>query len=86
MREGSHLFKKIVKNDTPILLALDPDANYKSNSIKKLLLKYGIEVREVKYSDDRDLGDMEKDEVTQMRIEAPFVRQDDTLLSAIGSL
>lgn len=86
LREGSHLFKKIVKNDTPILLALDPDANYKSNSIKKLLLKYGIEVREVKYSDDRDLGDMEKDEVTQMRIEAPFVRQDDTLLSAIGSL
>ena len=86
MREGSRLFKKIVKNDTPILLALDPDADYKSNSIKKLLLKYGIEVREVKYSDDRDLGDMGKDEVTQMKTEAPFVRQDDVLLSAIGSL
>jgi len=86
LRENSRLFKQIVVNDTPVLLALDPDAEYKSTNIKNLLLKYGIEVREVKYDDQHDLGDMEKDEVMRMRSEAPFVRQDDELLSAIGSV
>ncbi len=86
LRETSRLFRKIVMNDTPVLLALDPDASYKSRNIKKVLLKHGIEIREIIYKDHRDLGDLKKDEVMQMRQEAPFVRQDDELLSAIYSL
>ena len=57
LREDSVLFKKIIKYDTPVLLALDPDAAYKSTNIKKLFLKYGIELREIQYTDDRDIGD-----------------------------
>ena len=86
LRESSNLFKKIVKFDTPVLLALDPDAERKSTYIKNLLLKYGIEVRELQYPDDRDLGEMSKEEVRILSTEAPFIREYDTLLSAISSL
>lgn len=83
IREGSRLFRKIVKKDTPILLALDPDAKGKSRAIKRLLLKYGIEVREVKYVDERDIGEMSKEEVVKLSINAPVVGDYDNLLSAI---
>jgi DNA primase len=41
IRETSKIFRKIVKNDTPVLLALDPDAKKKTEAIKRLFLKYG---------------------------------------------
>jgi len=87
IREKSKLFKKIVKYDTPVLLALDPDAVHKSEKIKKLLLKYGIEIREMKYADkDRDIGEMSKKEVEEMSNSAPFIRDCDNLISAISTI
>ena len=86
IRETSKLFKKIVKNDTPVLLALDPDAKKKSESIKNLFLKYGIEVREVAYKDDRDIGDMSKEEVLSLSNEAAFVQSYDSLINAISAI
>ena len=87
LRETSRLFREIVRNDTSVLLALDPDAQYKSNSIKSLLMKYGIETREIKYKDgDYDIGDMSKDEVSKLSQEAQFVRDSDKLLSAISTI
>ena len=86
LRESSKLFKKIVQSKTPVILALDPDAIKKSNFIKKMFLKYGIEIRELIYPDDRDLGDMTKEEVSELKINAQPVRQHDSLLSAIAAL
>ena len=87
IRETSKLFRKIVAHDTPVLLALDPDASLKTRYIKNLFLKYGIEVREMKYEDEtRDIGDMSKEEVTRMSQEAPFVRSCDTLIDAISAI
>jgi len=86
IREDSRLFKKIVEKDTPVLLALDPDAKRKSNWIKRLLLKYGIEVRELKYVDGRDLGEMSKEEVRKLSVKAPIVGDYDNLLSAITAI
>jgi hypothetical protein len=87
IREASKIFKKIVKNDTPVLLALDPDVVHKSEKIKKLLLKYGIEVREMKYNDkNRDIGEMSKKEVKEMTMSAPFIRDCDNLISAISTI
>lgn len=86
VREDSKLFRRIVKQDTPVLLALDPDAKRKSNAIKNLFLKYGIEVRELQYADKRDIGEMSKDEVKNLSINAPFVRNCDNLLSAISAI
>jgi ACT domain-containing protein len=39
--------KEIVKNDTPVYLALDSDAEVKSIEIIKELLKYGLEVHKI---------------------------------------
>lgn len=86
IRETSKLFRKIVDNDTPVLLALDPDAHKKSESIKNLFLKYGIEVREITYPDKRDLGDMSKEEVSELSQKAKFIKSYDSLLSAISAI
>jgi len=87
LRETSKLFKRIVANDTPVLLALDPDASEKSEKIKKLLLKYGIEIREIKYEDkSKDIGDMSKQEVRERSNTAPFVRDCDDLVCAISNI
>jgi DNA primase len=86
IREDSMLFRKIIKHDTPVLLALDPDAERKSNAIKNLFLKYAIEVRELRYTDKRDIGEMSKDEVKNLSINAPFVKSYDSLLSAISAI
>ena len=86
IRETSRLFKKIVQNNTPVLLALDPDAKYKANNIKRLFFKYGIEVRELQYDDERDVGDMSKEEVEKLSQEAPVISEEDALISAIFDL
>jgi len=86
IRETSRLFKKIVQNNTPVLLALDPDAKYKANNIKRLFFKYGIEVRELQYDDERDVGDMSKEEVKKLSQEAPGINEEDALISAIFDL
>ena len=86
IRETSKLFTRIVENDTPVLLALDPDAKKKTDAIKKLFLKYGIEVRQIKYKDTRDLGDMSKKEVEILSQNAPYIGDCDELLEAIASL
>ena len=86
IRETSKLFKKIVEKDTPVLLALDPDARKKAAAIKRLFLRYGIEVREIKYEDNRDIGDMSKEEVKKLSREAKFVHGYDGLLGAIAAV
>ncbi len=86
IRETSRLFRKIVNNDTPVLMALDPDAEKKSEFIKKLFLKYGIEVREIEYPDERDIGDMSKEEVSVLSQKAKFVKSYDSLINAISAI
>jgi DNA primase len=86
IRESSKLFKKIVENETPVILALDPDARKKSDFIKKMFLNYGIEIKELIYPDERDLGDMTKEEVFELKKKAQPVGHHDNLLSAIAAL
>jgi len=57
-RDGSKLFQQIVKNDTPVFLALDPDARKKETRILKKLLEYGVEVYKVDVSGYEDVGSM----------------------------
>ncbi len=86
IRETSRLFRKIVENNTPVLLALDPDAKYKAENIKRLFFRYGVEVRELRYDDERDIGDMSKEEVKKLSQEAPLIGEEDVLISAIFDL
>lgn len=86
IRELSKLFRRIVQEDVAVLLALDPDAKYKAHNIKRLFLKYGIEIRELQYDDERDIGEMSKEEVKILSQNAPFIEEDDSLISAISNL
>ena len=48
--EGYLLFKRIVANRTPVVLALDPDAVSKQEKIARQLLQYEIPVRVIDWS------------------------------------
>jgi hypothetical protein len=55
------LFKKIIENKTPIVMALDTDAQVKSYKIIKNMLEYEIQVRMVTIPKDKnDLGSLTK--------------------------
>tara|TARA_Y100001938_G_scaffold137593_1_gene202001 strand:+ start:38191 stop:39132 length:942 start_codon:yes stop_codon:yes gene_type:complete len=58
LRESSRLFQEIVRNDTTVYMALDPDAYKKETKIIELLLKYGIEVYKVDLAEYNDVGEM----------------------------
>ena len=57
LNEEYLLFQKIVKNNTPVVLCLDPDAIDKTYKIAKLLSEYCIEVK-ISQNQNRDFGDM----------------------------
>ena len=54
----SRLFRKIVKNDTPVLLGLDADAHKSRVKLVKALLAYDVEVRLMDTSGYKDIGEM----------------------------
>lgn len=59
----SLLFSELVKNESEVILALDPDAFYdKTLSVAKLMLSYGLNVFSVDFRPHKDLGSMIKEE------------------------
>ena len=55
------IFQKIVKNQTPVLLALDPDAESKTHTCAKLLYEFAVPVRILDVGGYEDVGSMPKD-------------------------
>ena len=87
LRPNSKLFMKIVQNDTPVFLALDPDADKKEKRIIKLFLTYGLEVYKIDISGYEDVSDMGKEEFLKRKDNAVLVQETDYLLeSAIASI
>jgi DNA primase len=76
MNERSKLFQKIVKYDTVVYMALDPDAEEKENKIIESLLKYGIEVYKIDVSPYKDVGEMPKQEFQKRKKQAQLVDND----------
>ena len=58
LTETSSLFDQIIKNDTPVYLALDPDAEKKTNKLIRLFLNYDIELYLVDVGPFNDVGEM----------------------------
>jgi len=81
LREDSKLFQEIVKFDTTVYLALDPDAEIKSMQLIKNLLLYGIEVYKVDVSGFKDVGEMTKEQFLQRKEKAIPITNDDYLMS-----
>jgi len=80
LRADSKLLRSIVLNDTPVYMALDPDARPKENRIIKMLLKYDIELYKVDVSGYEDVGSMPKDVFAARKQNASFIDGSDYLL------
>ena len=81
--ERSALFQEIVKNDTPIYLALDSDADKKTNRLIELFLKYDIETFKIDLTPYKDVGEMSHTDFLQKKQTAVFLNSNNYLLSKI---
>jgi DNA primase len=80
LRSDSQLIRKIVYNDTPVFVALDPDAREKENRIIETLLKYDVELYKIDVSGYEDVGSMPKEIFRERKQKARFIDRDDYLL------
>ena len=76
-----------MKNDTPVYIGLDIDAERKTKKIIKDLLNYGIEVYKIDTSGFDDIGSMSKKEFVKRKSEAALYDSNDYLLyETIGEI
>jgi len=80
LRPGSELLRKIVRNDTPVYIALDSDAAEKERRIIKMLLEYDIELYKIDVSGYEDIGSMSRDIFEERKNNATFIDRDNYLL------
>ena len=76
LSEDTNLFKKIAHYDPVVYVALDPDAETKSNEIINRLLKYDIEVYKVNIKGFEDVGAMTKNDFLQFKQNAKLITDD----------
>jgi len=80
LRADSRLIQKIVYNDTPVYIALDPDAAHKERKIIQTLLRYDIELYKIDVSGYEDVGSMPKEIFERRKQQASFIDNDNYLL------
>jgi len=80
LRRDSSLVRKIVYNDTPVYLALDPDAAAKERRIIKMLQQYDIELYKIDVDGYEDVGSMPKSVFEERKNKASFIDADNYLL------
>ncbi len=80
LRKGSKLLREIVRNDTPIYIALDPDAAAKERRVIKTLLQYDVELYKVDVSGYEDVGSMSKQVFEQRKKNATLIDSENYLL------
>ena len=80
LRSNSDLVRKIVFNDTPIYIAMDPDAAKKERRIIEMLLRYDIELYKIDVSGHEDIGSMPKEVFQERKNNASFIDRDNYLL------
>ena len=80
LRTDSDLLRKIVRNDTPCYIALDPDAAEKERRIIQTLLRYDVELYKIDVSGYEDVGEMPKEIFQERKTNAKFIDRDNYLL------
>jgi len=80
------LFQNIVKNKTPVILALDSDAVTKRDQIAELLVSYDIAVYYIKLGEFSDVGEMSKEQFSSALKSKHLWGKTDKLMSLIGSI
>ena len=86
LKESQALFRKIVKNNTSVCLALDPDVRQKAIKIASLLSSYGIQVRMLDVTGYEDVGEMTKEQFSERLKKALHFGRDQRLLDLITSI
>ena len=81
LRESSKLFQEIVRNDTTVYMALDPDARKKETKIIELFLKYGVQVYKIDLSEYNDVGEMSPNIFKERKEKSPLVEDKIYLLT-----
>ena len=61
LREDSRLFQALAIHDTPVYVALDADAEKKSQWIIRSLMKYDLEVKKINIEEYEDIGSMSRE-------------------------
>ena len=82
----SKLFEEIVKNQTDVYLALDPDASKKLDQIAREFLKYDISVFSIDVSPFKDVGEMTRQAFDEKYKEAKQITKNNFLLNKIRAL
>ena len=80
LRTDSDLLRKIVRNDTPCYIALDPDAADKERRIIQTLLRYDVELYKIDVTGYEDVGEMPHDIFRERKANARFIDRDNYLL------
>jgi len=86
LSRNSYLFKKIVSNKTPVLLALDGDMRKDARKIADLLEKYNIDVRMIDLGKFQDVGEMNKKDFQIAREKASAWSREISLREKIASI
>lgn len=82
LREDSKLFQEIVKHDTPIYVALDPDAEKKAMYLIRSLMSYDVELYKIDVTGYKDVGEMSTLEFSRRKKRATLMTQDSFIQKA----
>lgn len=85
--EKYKLFENIVINQTPVVLAFDPDAKEKQDKVAEKLFKYGISVRALNWqitSKDIDPGSIGAAQFRKLVELAPYITSQETFSSRLN--
>jgi len=80
------LFQNIVVNETPVVLALDPDVKEKSIKLAKSLLDYNIDVYMIDIPYDKDVGDLHKEQFLELYNKKQKITKQDLLVHKIRNI
>ena len=86
LKESSKLLKRVVENDTPVYIALDPDVETKAMKLIKKMLTFDIEVYKIDITPYADVGEMTKNEFEKRKKAAQLMTPDSFLERAIFSI
>jgi len=81
LREESKLFQKMVRNDTPVYIALDPDAEKKALNIIQKLLTYDAELYKIDIYPHADVGEMSREQFIERKKTAKRMDFDEYMIS-----
>ena len=86
LNEKYLLFQKIIQNKTPVILALDPDAELKTMTIAEKFYEYGIDVKVTNCGGYEDVGEMSKKEFAFRKNQSRLWKPSDKLVHLINKI